>query len=138
MLSRVSGLQLCPESSEMRWNRGLHGLRRAAGLHLRLSLWGRHRGGVPLHQVPTNPLLLLNTALHMKDRARIQYICLVPIYVFPGMKLRRLVIFKTELHIMFCLPISTFMYTCERFYIPRIGLPILLQPMGTNKLFTDT
>jgi hypothetical protein len=39
----------------------------------------------------------------------IQYKCLVPIYVFLEMKLRRLVSSKTEL-IMFCLPISTFMY----------------------------
>jgi hypothetical protein len=38
---------------------------------------------------------------------RIQYKCLVLIYVFPEMKLCGLVISKTEL--MFYLPISTFM-----------------------------
>jgi hypothetical protein len=32
-----------------------------------------------------------------KGSARIQYKCLVPIYVFPEMKLRGLVISKTEL-----------------------------------------
>jgi hypothetical protein len=40
---------------------------------------------------------------------RIQCKCLVSIYVFPEMKLRGLVISKAEL-VMFCLPISTFMY----------------------------
>ncbi len=44
-----------------------------------------------------------------KGPMRIQYKCLVLIYVFPEMKLRGLVISKTEF-IKFCLPISTFMY----------------------------
>ncbi len=41
---------------------------------------------------------------------RIKYKCLVPIYVFPKMKLWDPVISKTELYVMFCLQISTFMY----------------------------
>ncbi len=46
-----------------------------------------------------------------KERSvRIKYKCLVPIYGFPKMKLWGLVISKTELYVMFCLPISTFMY----------------------------
>jgi hypothetical protein len=40
--------------------------------------------------------------------ARIQYQCLVPIYVFPEMKLHECY-FQNRI-IMFCLPISTFMY----------------------------
>ncbi len=42
---------------------------------------------------------------------RIQYKCLVPIYVFPEMKLHGLVrYFRTEVYIMFCFSIFTFMY----------------------------
>ncbi len=40
---------------------------------------------------------------------RIQYKCLVPIYVFPEMKLCGLLIFQNRI-VIFCLPISTFMY----------------------------
>ena len=43
---------------------------------------------------------------------RIQYKCLVPIYVFPEMKLRSLLISKTELY---CLPQLLHSYICERF-----------------------
>ncbi len=50
---------------------------------------------------------------------RIQYKCLVPIYVIPEMKLRGLIISKTELHIH---------VSVSDWYIPRIGLPIMLQP----------
>jgi hypothetical protein len=53
---------------------------------------------------------------------RIQYKCLVPIYALPEMKLRGLIISRTELCIMFRLPISTFMYLTEdrlRDYINR-------------------
>jgi hypothetical protein len=41
---------------------------------------------------------------------RIHYKCLVPIYAFQEMKLCSLVISKTELHIMFCFPISKLIY----------------------------
>ncbi len=50
---------------------------------------------------------------------RIQYQCLVSIYVFPEMKLCGLVISKKEF------PHS---FICERFIFPRTGLPIMLQP----------
>jgi hypothetical protein len=49
-----------------------------------------------------------------KGPVRIQYKYLVPLYVFPEIKLIGIVISNTE--IMFCLSISTFMYSiCERF-----------------------
>jgi hypothetical protein len=38
-----------------------------------------------------------HAALQMKGRVRIPYKCLVPIYVFPEMKLRSLIISITEL-----------------------------------------
>ncbi len=45
---------------------------------------------------------------------RIQYKCLVPIYVFPEMKLCSILISKTD--IMFCLPVPIIIYSiCERF-----------------------
>ncbi len=47
--------------------------------------------------------------LHCKWRVGVGDICLIPIYVFPELKLRGLVISKNRV-IMFCLPISTFMY----------------------------
>jgi hypothetical protein len=56
---------------------------------------------------------------------RILYICLVPIYVFPEMKLCGLVISKKELKCS----VSQFPNSCicEQFIYSRIGLPILLQ-----------
>jgi hypothetical protein len=55
---------------------------------------------------------------------RIQYKCLIPIYVFPVIELHGLLFPK---HIMFCLPIFT-QYLCAIFiHIPGISLPILLQ-----------
>jgi hypothetical protein len=64
---------------------------------------------------------------HTKNEGpmRIQYKCLVPIYVFPEMKLCSLVLSKTELECS----VSQFLhsYICERFmvYISRIGLFIM-------------
>jgi hypothetical protein len=64
----------------------------------------------------------------MKGRSvRIQCKCLVPIYVFPEMKLRGLVISKTQ---NYNIPSPNFpihVSVCN-FYIPRIGMPVLLQP----------
>jgi hypothetical protein len=62
----------------------------------------------------------------------IPYKCLVPIYVFPEMKLCSLLISKTELEYS----VSQFLhsYICERFMnISRVGLPILLQ----GNMWTD-
>ncbi len=47
---------------------------------------------------------------------RIWYKCLVPIYVLPEMKLRSTV--TSKLIIMFCLPISTFMYLWAIYIFP--------------------
>jgi hypothetical protein len=55
---------------------------------------------------------------------RIQYKCLVPIYVFSEMKLGGVVISKTE----FCPPNLHIHVSMSHLYIPRTGLPILQQP----------
>ncbi len=56
----------------------------------------------------------------------IQYKYLVLIYVYPEMKLCGLVIFKTELEFsVFRFPDSCIV---SDLYIPRIGVPFLLQP----------
>ncbi len=57
---------------------------------------------------------------------RIQYKCLVPIYVFPEMKLRGLLFPKQNYNVL-----SGNFYIhafVSDLYIPRIGLPIFLQP----------
>jgi len=51
----------------------------------------------------------------------------VPIYVFPEMKLCSHVISKTQLYVMFCLSIPTLIYLRD-LNISRIGLSILLHP----------
>ncbi len=61
---------------------------------------------------------------------RIQYKCLVPIYVFPGMKLYVLVISKKELQYYVLSPNFHIHVFVSDLYIPRIGLPDLLQPNG--------
>jgi hypothetical protein len=48
---------------------------------------------------PSTIISPLSTA--KEGPVRIQYKCLVPIYVFPEMKLCRLVISKTELYVLF-------------------------------------
>jgi hypothetical protein len=63
-----------------------------------------------------------------KEPVRIQYKCLVQIYVFPEMKLRGLVISKTELQYNDLSPQLPDSCICERFNNSRIGLPILLHP----------
>ncbi len=60
---------------------------------------------------------------------RIQYNCLVPIYVFPEIKLRDLII-------MFCLPISTFMYLWAIYIFPLSVSQGLI--VGIYKALTDT
>jgi hypothetical protein len=57
---------------------------------------------------------------------RIQYKCLVPIRVFPEMKLRGLVISKTELVYNVLSPNFHIHISMRDLYIPSIGLPILL------------
>ncbi len=57
---------------------------------------------------------------------RIQYKCLVPIYVFPEMKLRGLAIPKQNYNVLS--PNFHIHVSVSDFYIPGIGLPILLQP----------
>jgi hypothetical protein len=54
--------------------------------------------------------------------------CLVPIYVFPEMKLCCLVISKTELQYNVQSPSFHIHVSESNLYIPRIGLSILLQP----------
>jgi hypothetical protein len=58
----------------------------------------------------------------------IQYKCLVPIYVFPEMKLRGLLISKTELGYNVLSPNIQIHVSVSDLYIPMISLPILLQP----------
>jgi hypothetical protein len=77
-----------------------------------------------------------------KGPVRILYKRLVPIYVFPEMKLCGLIIFKTELYCSF----SQFhIHSVSDLYNPRTGLPILLQPSRQTdpgntvcKMLTDT
>jgi hypothetical protein len=74
---------------------------------------------------------------------RIQYKCLVPIYVFPEIKLCRLVISKTEVQSIVLSPNSYTHISVRDLYISRIGLSILLQPhsgpiRGIYKSLTDT
>jgi hypothetical protein len=57
---------------------------------------------------------------------RIQYKCLVPIYVFPGMKLRGLISSKQNYHVLS--PNFHILVSVSDLHIPRIGVPILLQP----------
>ncbi len=69
---------------------------------------------------------------------RIQYKCLVPIYVFPERKL----IFPKQNYIV--LSLSSYTHISVRdLYISRIGLPILLREisgriLGIYKSLTDT
>jgi hypothetical protein len=61
---------------------------------------------------------------------RIQYKWLVPIYVFPDIKL----FFPKQNYIMFCLPVPTLIYLREIYiYISRISMPILL----AGNMWTD-
>ncbi len=57
---------------------------------------------------------------------RIQYKCLVPIYVFPKMKLRGSLFPKHNYNILS--PNFHIHVSVSNLYIPRVGLPILLQP----------
>jgi hypothetical protein len=68
---------------------------------------------------------MLYTRTANEGLVKIQYKCLVPIYVFPEMKLRGLGVSKTELKwaLNFHIHVSVI-----DLYIPRISLPILLQP----------
>jgi hypothetical protein len=63
-----------------------------------------------------------------EGRARIQYECLVPIYVFPEMKLLGLVVSKIELFSNVLSPNFHIHVSVQNLYIPMIGLTILLQP----------
>jgi hypothetical protein len=60
--------------------------------------------------------------------ARIRYKCLVPIYVFPDMKL---LFIKQKCNVLS--PSSCTHISVRDLYISRIGLPILLQ----EKMWTD-
>jgi hypothetical protein len=57
---------------------------------------------------------------------RIKYKFLVPIYVLPEMKMHGLFISKAEL--LYNVLSHNFHIHVSNFYIPRITLPILLQP----------
>jgi hypothetical protein len=59
---------------------------------------------------------------------RIQYKCIVPIYVLPEMKLPGLVISKQNYNVLS--PNFHIHVSVSNIYIPRIGLPVLLQPNG--------
>ncbi len=63
----------------------------------------------------------------MEGAVRIQYKCLVPIYVFPEMKLRAALLFPKQNCNIMC-PNFHIHVSVSNLYIPRIGLPILLQP----------
>ncbi len=58
----------------------------------------------------------------------IQYKCLVSIYVFPEMKLRGLLISRTELYCSVSQFLHRYCISLRDLYIFRIGLSILLQP----------
>jgi hypothetical protein len=61
---------------------------------------------------------------------RIQYKCLVPIYVFPEIKLCSLIIFKNRIT-TFCLTVSTVIYLCEIYIFPgSVCLPCCSQICG--------
>jgi hypothetical protein len=84
---------------------------------------------------------LSTTLLHTANegRVRIQYKCLVPIYVFPEMKL----LFPKQNYTVLLL--SSYIHVpVSDLCISRIGLPILLQenmwtdPGNIHKLLTDT
>jgi hypothetical protein len=70
-------------------------------------------------------LATLGCALQNEGSVKIQFKCLVPIYVFPEMKLRGLLISKTELQYNVLSP--NFRLSVSDLYIPRTGQPILLQ-----------
>jgi hypothetical protein len=55
------------------------------------------QGGGACKQIRLLLVEQIEYPLQMKGRERIQYTCLVPIYVFPEMKLCSLLISKTEL-----------------------------------------
>ncbi len=57
---------------------------------------------------------------------RIQYNRLVPIYAFPDMKLRGLIILKQKCNVLS--PSFHIHVSVSDLYIPRIGLPVLLKP----------
>ncbi len=76
---------------------------------------------------------------------RIQYKCLVPIYVFPEMKLCSLVFLKQNYNVLSPDCYTHIPVTVRDLYISRIDLSILLQPntvckpiLGIYKSLTDT
>jgi hypothetical protein len=93
----------------------------------RLGIYLVHMQGVLTSQLQyykTNRPWKKHTA--NEGPVRIQYKCLVPIYVFPEMKLHGRAISKTELYVLshnFHIHVSA----CD-LYIPRTNLPILLKP----------
>jgi hypothetical protein len=62
------------------------------------------------------------------------YKCLVLIYIFPEMKLRALVMSITELYSNVMPPNFHIYVSVSDFYIPRNGLPILLQPKKSRPI----
>ncbi len=81
---------------------------------------------------PLASIFLSSLALYPANEGpvRIQYKCLVPIYIFPEMKL----LFPKQNYMYNVLSPSSYTHISVRdFYISRIGLPILLQ----GNMWTD-
>jgi hypothetical protein len=78
------------------------------------------------HQVIHLIVCRIITHFENEGPVRIQYKCLVPIYVLPEMKLRGLVIQKQNYNVLY--PNFYIHVSASNLCIPRICLPIFLQP----------